>query len=162
MRTDRELARFILLGVTLAAVVLLAARPLGRWIRLRQDQQQAYETIKAQLKPAIDRWYKGDPFGYLELFADDATYYAPGTGGRLDGIGAVRASYETFRGEVQVPRYEILNPKIRFFGDIGLFTYNVHEYASEGAPSFRWDATEVYRQSGNQWRIIHAHWSPTK
>lgn len=130
--------------------------------QMRQDQQHAYESIMAQLKPAVESWYKGDPFGYMRLCADEVSYYAPGTGGRLDGINALKASYDSLEGKINVPRYEILNPKIQLYGDIGVFTYNLHEYASEGPASYRWNATEVYRRIGDNWRIIHAHWSKTQ
>ena len=129
---------------------------------MRQDQQNTYETIMARLQPAVERWYKGDPFGYAELCADEVTYFAPGTSGRLDGIGALKATYATFAGKVNVPRFEILNPKIQFHGDMGVFTYNVHEYDSEGTVTYPWDATEVYRRTGDEWQIVHAHWSKTQ
>jgi len=129
---------------------------------MRQDEQDAHENIMARLHPAVERWYKGDPFGYMGLCADDVTYFAPGTGGRLNGLSALRATYATLAGKVNVSRFEILNPKIQFYGDTAVFTYNVNEYGSEGPATYRWNATEVYRRIGDEWRIIHAHWSKTQ
>jgi len=53
----------------------------------------------------------------------------------------------------------VLNPKIQLHGYIGVFTYNLNEYAGDGRVSVRWNATEVYRRISEEWRIIHAHWS---
>ncbi len=128
--------------------------------RAPTDQQNVLETILAQSRPALDRFYNGDPFGYAELFADELTYFDPRTGGRLDGISALKDYYAPIVGRVSVPRYEVLNPEIQLHGDVGVVTFNVHEYASDGPASGRWNATEVYRRFGEEWRIIHAHWSP--
>jgi ketosteroid isomerase-like protein len=99
--------------------------------------------------------------GYADLFADDLTYFAPPTGGRLEGIEALRASYAPAKGKINVPKYEVSNSKLQLHGDVGVFTYNLDEYArGDDAPSARWNATEVYRRDGDEWRIIHAHWSP--
>ncbi|MFQ5791491.1 MAG: hypothetical protein ACE5JI_13545 [Acidobacteriota bacterium] len=45
---------------------------------------------------------------------------------------------------------------------MAVFTYGLNEYASDGTVSVRWNATEVYRRIGDEWRIVHAHWSPVQ
>ena len=127
--------------------------------RAPTDPQSVYETIVAQRRPALERFYQGDPSGYRELFADELTYFDPRSGGRLDGISALRDYYAPLEGQINVPRYEVLNSKIQLHGDIGVFTSTLNEYASEGPASVRWNSTEVYRRIGEEWRIIHAHWS---
>lgn len=128
--------------------------------RAATEQQKASQTILARLQPAAERWYKGDPFGYAELFADSLTYFDPGTGGRLEGITALKDHYAPLKGKISVPRFDILEPKIQLHGNIAVFTYGLNEYGSDGTVSVRWNATEVYRRRGDEWRIIHAHWSP--
>jgi hypothetical protein len=122
-------------------------------------EESVQETLLAQLRSAMGRWYKGDPSCYADLFADDLTYFAPVTGGRLEGIGALRALFAPVAGKIHVPRFQMLNPKLQLHDDIGILTYNVHEYASDDSATARWNATEVYRRIGNEWRIIHGHWS---
>ena len=121
--------------------------------------QDVHEHILAGLQSALERWYKGDPMRYADLFADDLTYFAPPTGGRLEGVDALRASYEPIRGKVNVPRYEVSNSKLQLHGDVGVFTYHLDDYPSDGTAGGRWNATEVYRRDGDEWRIVHAHWS---
>ncbi len=127
--------------------------------RAPTDQQNVYEAILAQARPALERFYKGDPSGYVELLADELTYFDPRSGGRLDGLSALKDYFAPIEGKIHVPRHEVLNPKIQLHGDIGVFTYNLNEYASDGAVSVRWNSTEVYRRIGEECRIIHAHWS---
>jgi ketosteroid isomerase-like protein len=123
------------------------------------NEQSAHDTIVAQLQAAMKRWYKGDPSAYGELFADDLTYFAPVTGGRLQGISALKDLFAPIEGKINVPRFEMLNPKLQLLGDVGVLTYHLDEYASDGPASTRWNATEVYHRIGEQWRIMHAHWS---
>jgi len=123
------------------------------------NEESASDPIVAQLRTAMTRWYKGDPSGYSELFADDLTYFAPVTGGRLEGINALKELFAPIEGKINVPRFEILSPKVQLHGDVGVLTYHLNEYASDGPATARWSATHVYRRIGGQWRIIHAHWS---
>ena len=64
--------------------------------RTPTDQQNVYEALLAQARPALERFYKGDPSRYVELFADELTYFDPRSGGCLDGI---IASKDYFRSQ---------------------------------------------------------------
>lgn len=125
------------------------------------NERTTYDTIVAQERAAMERWYTGDPSGYVELFADDLSYFAPVTGGRLEGISALKDLFGPIEGKINIPRFEMLNPKLQLHGDVGVFTYQLDEYADDGSASARWNATHVYRRIGAQWRIMHAHWSAT-
>ena len=128
------------------------------------DEQTVLDRLIAQLRPMlIERWYGGDPYGYIELCTDDVTLFAPGTNGRLAGRAAMRKMYAAAEGKIVVPHVEIVDPKIRVFDDSALLTYTVREFAKgDPAPSGRWDTTELYRRVGDDWRIVHAHWSVTQ
>lgn len=122
-------------------------------------QHEISERILVRLNAVVERFYKGDPLAYVELLAEDVTYFAPITAGRLDSRAAVHALMAPFQGKIDVPRFEILNPKLQLHGDIGVFTYNLNEYATDGTVTMGWNCTEVYRRSGDNWQIVHAHWS---
>lgn len=115
--------------------------------------------ILTRLQTVAERFYNKDPLAYTELLAEDVTYFAPITPGRVEGIQAVRALFVPFQGKRSVPRFEILNPKLQLHGDIGILTYNLNEYGADGTVATRWNSTEVYRRFGDKWQAIHAHWS---
>jgi ketosteroid isomerase-like protein len=140
-------------------VVLLAActsAPTRSAIDLERDVS---EKISTRVQSVAERFYNKDPLAYVELLAEDVTYFAPITPGRVEGKEAVRALFVPFQGKLSVPKFEILNPKLQLHGDIGIFTYNLNEYDASGAVATRWNSTEVYRRLGDQWQAVHAHWS---
>jgi ketosteroid isomerase-like protein len=123
------------------------------------EEKQATETIVANLSAALDRWYSGDPFGYAGLFAEDITYFDPLMNDRLETMAQLRDHYGPIEGTVDLPRFELLEPKLQWEGDVGILTYFLKQYTSDGPVGPTWKTTEVYRRFGEDWRAIHAHWS---
>jgi ketosteroid isomerase-like protein len=118
------------------------------------------EEILTLEKAALTRWGRGDPDGFLEILAQDVVYFDPYREMRVDGLPALAELYETFRGQVQFDRYEILNPLVQVSGNLAVLTFNYISYTGDQAT--RWNCTEVYRrESDRRWRIIQTHWSYT-
>lgn len=118
-----------------------------------------HDIIKLE-RAALARWCKGDPSGFLEISAQDVTYFDPFLPRRLDGWDALSAYYEGLRGKVSASRFELLDPHVQEAGDAAVLTFN---FASWGGNEneFRWNCTEVYRRTAGGWRIIQTHWSFT-
>jgi ketosteroid isomerase-like protein len=121
--------------------------------------KDASSTIIALERAALDRWGKGDPSGFLEICASDVVYFDPYIPMRIDGLDALTKYYESIRGQVQIDRYELLNPIVQQTGDMAVLTFNYVSYT--GSSVSRWNCTEVYRRDGGVWRIIQTHWSHT-
>jgi len=120
------------------------------------------DTIIALERAAMDRWAKGDPAGFIEIFADEVTYFDPSTERRVDGIAAMRARFAPIAGLVKLSRYEILNPDVYRRGDLAVLSYNLVTYGQrpDGEPrTARWNTTEVYALIGGKWKIVHSHFS---
>jgi ketosteroid isomerase-like protein len=118
------------------------------------------ETIINMERAAMDRWAKGDPDGFLEISDPEVVYFDPFLEKRLDGIGALRALYDSFRGQFRIDHYDIIDPKVRVSGDMAVLTFNFVG-RSNGAEQ-RWNTTEVYERKDGRWRIVHTHWAFTK
>lgn len=124
-------------------------------------QARLAQNIIAMERRALERWGQGDPAGFLDISADDVTYFDPFQPRRLNGIAELRALYDSIRGTVSVSRFELIDPVVQAAGDMAVLTYN---YVAEGTnePTSRWNCTEVYRRDGGTWRIIQSHWSFTQ
>jgi hypothetical protein len=88
-------------------------------------------------------------------------YFDPFRERRVDGLPALSALYESFRGQVQLESYEILNPKVQTWNGGAVLTFNYTSLSKSGKTT-RWNCIEVYRLTDHGWRIIQTHWSFTK
>jgi uncharacterized protein (TIGR02246 family) len=147
-------------GPIAAALIAGCASSFGS-----QVPQPADDVIALE-RSALDRWGRGDVEGFLSLYADEITYFDPLQDRRVDGLRAMRATYEPFAGKFTVDRYEMLNPKVQRDGDVAVLTYNIQNYARQAdgteRPTTRWNVTEVFRRIDGRWRTIHSHFSYTK
>jgi ketosteroid isomerase-like protein len=117
-------------------------------------------------RAALDRWGKGDPGGFLELYANDVSYFDPLTAARLDGHQAMSEYYRPWAGKINVDRYEMLNPQVVVEGNMALLTYNLVNYVqdADGVESTGscWNSTTVFQRRAGLWRTVHSHWSFTR
>ena len=122
---------------------------------------QIGQTIIELERRALERWGKGDPSGFLEISADDVVYFDPYQERRLNGIDELRELYESIRGNVQIARFELIDPRVQSVDDMAVLTFN---YVAEGTNEVtsRWNCTEVFRRDEGTWRIIQTHWSFTR
>jgi ketosteroid isomerase-like protein len=132
--------------------------------------QASAPDVSAQIialeRGALDRWGKGDPGGYLEIYDPEVTYFDPVQEKRVDGLPAMTALLAPFVGKIRVSRYDMLHPKVQQQGDMAVLSFNLVSYqkqpdGSEPAVA-RWNATAVYRRTGGTWKSIHVHWSFVK
>ena len=112
-------------------------------------------------KAALEEWNQGNTSGYLNIYAENFTYFDPFQEKRLDGFDKIRGFYESLQGSVQVEKYEMINPVVQIAGETAVLSYNLVSYS--GGMAYRWNCTEVYQQQPDkQWKIIHNHWSFTR
>jgi ketosteroid isomerase-like protein len=119
------------------------------------------QEILEMEKAALDRWSEGDVYGFIEIAADDISYFDPSLASRIDGKAAFKAHLEPTYKKFSIHRYEILNPKSYSQGDICVLCFNLNNYNEQGEITSQWNSTEVYRKTDGKWRIIHSHWSRT-
>jgi ketosteroid isomerase-like protein len=113
-------------------------------------------------RAALDRWGRGDPSGYVELFHDEVTYFDPVQDRRVDGRPAMVGLMDSIAGKIRVDRYDMLDPLVQACGDVAMLTFNLVSYRTDGGVErviSRWNSTEVYRRTPQGWRIWHSHWS---
>jgi ketosteroid isomerase-like protein len=123
------------------------------------------DTIIALERGALDRWGRGDPQGYLDLYARNVTYFDPMREKRIDGLDAMKQALEPIKGLVKVDHYEMIAPQVYPAGNAAILTYNLVSYGRSPAGEamvVRWNSTAVYAQIDRQWKIVHSHWSYTQ
>lgn len=148
--------------LTIGAIVISVAAAGGQ----HAGDKAIADRIIAMEKAALDRWGKGDVTGYFEIMADDITYFDPNVDKRVDGISAIRAYIGPFAGKIKIDRYEMVAPHVQVAGDVAVLSFRIINYAKQPdgkeTVANRWNTTEVYRRTGDTWKISHSHFSFTK
>ncbi len=122
------------------------------------NQENIATTIIGLEKAALEKLNKGNPSGYLDIYADETTYFDPFREKRFDGFESIQIFYKSMEGTMFVEQYEMIDPVVQIAGELAVLTYNLASHI--GNDIFREKCTEVYKQqSDKQWKIIHSHWS---
>jgi len=112
---------------------------------------------------AMERWRKGDPWGFVELYAPETTYFDTGTPQRINGKDALRAEYKLREGKIFYDVMDFIDPRVQVCGDVAVLFYRFlsTQLNRDGSVSQRtpWNSTEVYLRIQGSWKIIHNHWS---
>lgn len=140
-------------------IFVVAAALCGTRAFADSDAETAREILGLE-RQAMDGWQKGNPDPLLAMSDAEITYFHVMTEKRLDGLPAVKALYERFRGTPLFDSYEIVDPKVQVSDGMAVLTYIFVRH--NGAATSRWNATQVYRRKREGWRIIHSHWSVTR
>jgi ketosteroid isomerase-like protein len=147
-----------------AQVVALALATAALGGRAHAVGSAVADTVVSLERAALDRWGKGEPKGFLEIYAPEVTYFDSGVERRVDGHAAMTEYYLPLAGKIKVSSYEMIGTKVQQHGDVAVLTYNLRSEAvnPDGQPvTVRWNSTSVYARSAAGWRVVHSHWSLT-
>jgi ketosteroid isomerase-like protein len=128
---------------------------------------QRYEGVLGEImvleSTAMERWRKGDPWGFIEIYAPEITYFDTGTPQRLNGLDTMRAEMAQREGKIHYDVMEFIAPRIQVQENVAVLTYRFFstQLNPDGSISSRtpWNCSEVYVRMDGKWRIIHNHWS---
>ncbi|MBZ5582051.1 MAG: nuclear transport factor 2 family protein [Acidobacteriia bacterium] len=116
----------------------------------------AREILRIE-RASMDGWLKGDPDPMLASLDPEITYIHVMTEKRLEGLAAVKALVEQYRGTPLFDSYEMQQAKVVVSGNLALLTYQLVRH--NGSTVSRWNGTQVYEKKSAGWKVIHTHWS---
>jgi hypothetical protein len=143
-----------------AILACAVAAALGGVMAAADPTEATTREILAMERKALDGWQVGNPDPALEISDPEITYFHTVTDKRVDGLPALKALFEAYRGISLFDSYEMAEPKVQLSGDTAVLTYLLVRHV--GAATTRWNATQVYQRKKAGWRVIHSHWSATK
>jgi len=112
---------------------------------------------------AMERWRKGDPWGFIEISAAEVTYFDTGTKQRIDGREALAAEYTLREGRIFYDVMDFIDPRLLANGSMAVLVYRFLStwLNPDGSVARRtpWNCTEVFRWNEENWLINHTHWS---
>ena len=128
------------------------------------QHQNADQEILSLERSALDKWAQSNTGGYIDISADDVTWFdfAPGKQLRIDGLEALRTYMAPLTGLIPIHTYEIVNPKVQVYDNTAIHTFHWKAAMTDGKPLGGWKVTSVYQWKDGEWSQVHAHWSVVK
>jgi len=123
--------------------------------------KNADAEIIALERSALDKWSQSNTRGYVDICADDVTWFdfTPGKQLRIEGIEAIRNFMELMGKQIPPHKYDLANPKVQLYGNTAILTFHWNASTPDGQPLPSWKATSVYNWKDGKWRMVHGHWS---
>lgn len=124
--------------------------------------QSPGQKVIALERSALDEYSQGNPLGFVDIAADDCTWFdfTPGRQLRVEGLEAVRSLLAPLVGQIPPHTYELVDPKVQVYGDAAILTFHWTGTTTDGQSMGQWKATSIYHWGDGRWRMVHAHWSP--
>lgn len=130
------------------------------------DYEQAYTSEERALaehiigleKAALDKFFKGDPSGYADLWSTRSfTYFDILVTERTEDHASVMEFLKSIEGKVFAEHYDFRNPRVQAGKDMAVLTYQL--FAETNLIDQKYNVVEVFQSEGNDWRVIHSTWS---
>ena len=86
------------------------------------------ELMKLEMA-AMERWRKGDPWGFIDISAPDMTYFDSGTLLRLNGLAALKDEYRTRIGRIHYDVMDFVEPMVQVHANTAVLFYRFLRHA---------------------------------
>lgn len=122
------------------------------------EQQKIANEIIALEKAALDKYYKGDMSGYLNLWSKkNFTYFDANTVLRIDKYEEVADFLNKYvAGRMYADSYEFVSPRVQIGADMVVLTYQLH--ADTTLIEMHYNVIEVFQKEDGEWKVIHSTW----
>lgn len=122
------------------------------------EQQKIANEIIALEKAALDKYYKGDMSGYLNLWSKkNFTYFDANTVLRIDKYEEVADFLNKYvAGRMYADSYEFVSPRVQIGADMAVLTYQLH--ADTTLIEMHYNVIEVFQKEDVEWKVIHSTW----
>lgn len=139
-----------------AVALLITTGGCGNKKVSNMNNEDLAMNIIAMEIAALEKSFKGNFSDFLNMYSEDFTYFDPNR--RIIGFDKVKEYYESFPQDVQVEKYEIIDPVVQIYGETAILTYRIVTHSN--GKVLGENCTEVYqRQLDKQWKIVHSHFS---
>lgn len=115
--------------------------------------------IIAREKAALDKWFKGDTSGYLNLWSQtDFSYFDSFKAKRVDSYAEIKDFVlANVEGKLYADSYDFETPRVQAVDDMAVLTYQL--FAKTTLNDMRYNCIEVFKRMDDDWQVIHSTWS---
>ncbi|AEJ23499.1 hypothetical protein WKK_03125 [Weissella koreensis KACC 15510] len=117
------------------------------------------EKIISLEKGALDKWFKGDTSGYLDIWSKNQfSYFDGAVEHRVDTYNDIKEMVlKNVEGKLFADTYNFESPRVQAVADMAVLTYQL--YAKTSLIDMQYNCIEVYQLEADEWKVIHSTWS---
>lgn len=126
---------------------------------MQAENDALTEKIIGLEKGALDKWFKGDTSGYLNIWSkDNFSYFDSFKAERIDDYNQIKQFVlANVEGKLFADSYNFKAPRVQASEDMAVLTYQL--FADTSLNEMRYNCIEVYQRENNDWKVIHSTWS---
>jgi len=126
---------------------------------MKTENDALAEKIIGLEKGALDKWFKGDTSGYLDIWSkDNFSYFDSFKAQRIDDYAQIKEFVlANVEGKLFADSYNFKAPRVQANKDMAILTYQL--FADTSLNEMRYNCIEVYQRENDAWKVIHSTWS---
>jgi len=123
---------------------------------MQAENDALTEKIIGLEKGALDKWFKGDTSGYLDIWSkDNFSYFDSFKAERIDDYNQIKQFVlANVEGKLFADSYNFKTPRVQASEDMAVLTYQL--FADTSLNEMRYNCIEVYQRENKDWKIIHS------
>lgn len=123
-----------------------------------EKQRKTADEIIGLEKEALDKYFRGDMTGYLDLWSKkNFTYFDANTRERTDTYEEVADFLTNVIGKkMHADTYDFHAPRVQFGEDMAVLTYQLH--ADTSLIEMHYNVIEIFQKEDGVWKVIHSTW----
>jgi len=123
---------------------------------MQAENDALTEKIIGLEKGALDKWFKGDTSGYLDIWSkDNFSYFDSFKAERIDDYNQIKQFVlANVEGKLFADSYNFKTPRVQASEDMAVLTYQL--FADTSLNEMRYNCIEVYQRENKDWKVIHS------
>jgi len=123
---------------------------------------EAQTEVMKKITQAAEEWSKGNTMGYYDCAAEDIIWMDELAAEKpIQGKEQLKTYLETFKGQIPVHQYQLIDPVFQVFDDIVTVNYR-YQGTFEGVTQTPWKVTAIYRYIDGDWWSEQENWTEVK
>lgn len=126
---------------------------------IEEKNTELTNEIIALEKGALNKWFKGDTSGYLNIWSkNNFSYFDGAVKKRIDSYEDIKnIVLKNVEGKLFADDYKFEYPRVQSVENMATLTYQLH--ADTSLIDMHYNCIEVYKKEENAWKVVHSTWS---
>ena len=122
------------------------------------EEQKIVDNIIELERSALEKYFKGDMSGYLNLWSKtNFSYFDANCAKRIDDYKDIKKFLlDNVEGKMHADSFDYYKPRVQLGKDMAVLTYQLH--SDTNFIEMHYNVIEVFQLEGSEWKVIHSTW----